>query len=411
MQMNLFDLPMLQSIARDGSTSAIYRDLAREFGLPREELDRKVQAGAWGMTSYWKRKFRFIQQDLKAAGLIERAERRGQWRVTRKGKFCLNEVPPNAMKVAFVTDKGMALFGDAKDLAKLFPAEVECIITSPPYFLTQPREYGDLGRAESEYVNELVSFCESFLPALTATGSIVLNLGESYLAGTHGQMSLATERLLIALNDKLGLKLMQRFVWNNPSKPPVGYNVTHSKNRLTTKTEHLLWLSMDPSSTKADSSRVLQPYEAGHHEAIQRQARRAQDNPQCGRKLRPSGVSACNRTFNADRGGAIPGNILKFSHEAANSPYSNAVKEAGLPRHPAMMPVELIRFLAQFITEEGDLLADPFLGSCTLGAACEPINRRWAGTERIREYLLGGKLRMQATGSNFLFSDGLSLAA
>jgi len=47
-------------------------------------------------------------------------------------------------------------------------------------------------------------------------------------------------------------------------------------------------------------------------------------------------------------------------------------------------------FLIRFLTEEGDLVVDPFAGSLTTGVGAEQTNRRWLLTECMWEYLRGG---------------------
>lgn len=49
----------------------------------------------------------------------------------------------------------------------------------------------------------------------------------------------------------------------------------------------------------------------------------------------------------------------------------------------------------RFLTDEGDIVVDPFAGSNTTGAVAEGLNRRWVATETVEEYLLASKFRFE----------------
>lgn len=55
---------------------------------------------------------------------------------------------------------------------------------------------------------------------LAPGGSICLNLtNDSFVPGSPAR-SVAKERLVLAMVDRLGLKLMDTLIWHNASKPP-----------------------------------------------------------------------------------------------------------------------------------------------------------------------------------------------
>lgn len=385
-QLSLFEITALEGIGTHGSTAGLYDHFSRSLGLSKKDMAEKISAGKGGMVSKWRRKLRYLQQTLKHMGLIEKGSDRGKWEVTPEGKRHLTFQSPERFEVAFVTNSGIAFFGDGRNLAKIFPGEVELILTSPPYFLTKDRAYGGYGKSEKEYVATLVSMVESWLPMLTKTGSVALNLGFSGSDPHTGQSSIAPERVLIALEDQLGLHLVQRIVWENPAKPPSGYWTTKARQRLTETNEIVYWLSLNPKASKADNRRVLQPY-SGKQVELMRQ--HAQKISRSGRLTKPSGHSACLDSYYADNGGAIPKTLASHPHESAHSNYSKVCKEMGLPRHPAMMPFGLAQMLVKLITQEQDLMADPCAGSLQTALAAEMNNRRWCASELVKEYLQG----------------------
>lgn len=389
MQLSLFEKSVLEGVKKHGTTSGTYAHVRQSLGLTEADMTEVVQAGAWGPTKKWPRKIRYLQQTLKAAGLIESGSSRGTWQTTDKGESALTKAPSSGLQIVFFTNFGVALWGDGKELSKHFRGEVEMIMTSPPYLLSKDRSYGNWGRTEKEYVRNVVENVEAWLPMLTNSGSLVLNLGESTIPGT-GQQSLSNERILIQLEDELGLHLIQKFIWENPVKQPTGYWVTRERKRCVFSTENLFWLSLNPKSTKADNRRVLKPYSASQEKLMAKLA-----DSDVSRKCRPSGLTSLDKTFYADNGGAIPRNVLRIAHEGANSQYSRECKDHNLPRHPAMFPSELAEFFVKFVTEEQDMVADPCSGSFKLGEAAEKHSRYWAGSELFLENILGGGLRFK----------------
>jgi DNA modification methylase len=56
------------------------------------------------------------------------------------------------------------------------------------------------------------------------------------------------------------------------------------------------------------------------------------------------------------------------------------------PDHPSPKPIQYMRKLIERVSNEGDLILDPFMGSGTTGVACIETGRRFIGIEREAEY-------------------------
>jgi len=105
-------------------------------------------------------------------------------------------------------------------------------------------------------------------------------------------------------------------------------------------------------------------------------------------KLRPSGHDISAK-FGVDNGAAIPPNLLAIAHTESNSPYIRYCAERGLKPHPARFPVDLPEFFIRMLTDSGDLVVDPFAGSCVTGEASERTGRRWICCDLVPEYAEG----------------------
>ena len=54
--------------------------------------------------------------------------------------------------------------------------------------------------------------------------------------------------------------------------------------------------------------------------------------------------------------------------------------------HPTQKPVYVMKWLIERLTNEGDVVLDPFMGSGTTGVACKNLNRKFIGVELDENY-------------------------
>jgi site-specific DNA-methyltransferase (adenine-specific) len=120
------------------------------------------------------------------------------------------------------------LVGDAAEqLAMPPPSSVDCVVTSPPYF--RLRDYdvdGQLGMEPTvhSWVANLRAVFREVAGVLTPTGSVFLNLGDSFSRHTkYGakpkSLLLAPERLLLALAQD-GWIVRNKLVWAKTNPLP-----------------------------------------------------------------------------------------------------------------------------------------------------------------------------------------------
>src|SRR5207249_4549631 len=157
------------------------------------------------------------------------------------------------------------------------------------------------------------------------------------------------------------------------------------------------WLSKTPWP-KANNRAVLRPYSRDMERLNQRGVHRT---------TRPSGQNIKPTFSKLEPGGSTPPNIveeelptdlLKFGNNAANDLYTERCKTAGVKIHPARFPVALPEFFIKLLTDEGDLVLDPFAGSCTTGEAAERLRRKWTAFEPRSDYLDGAHFRFEKDG-------------
>ena len=293
----------------------------------------------------------------------------------------------------YTTVLGDAYLAETLDVLKAIPAATfNAVITSPPYALHFKKEYGNADKRD--YVEWFLPFAAEIFRILAEDGSFVLNIGGSYNQGVPTR-SLYHFKLLIALVEKLGFHLAQECFWFNPAKMPMPAEwVTVRRIRVKDAVEYVWWLGKTPWP-KANNRTVLQPYSKDMERLNKRGINRTK---------RPSGHNIKPSFSEVSPGGSIPPNIiedelpfnmLKYGNNAANDPYTERCKEAGIKIHPARFPAALPEFFIKLLTAEGDLVLDPFAGSNTTGAVAEKLHRRWIAIESVETYLEASKFRFE----------------
>ena len=68
--------------------------------------------------------------------------------------------------------------------------------------------------------------------------------------------------------------------------------------------------------------------------------------------------------------------------------------DAVITDHPTQKPVELMSTLVRWVTNEQDVVLDPFMGSGSTGVACLQSGRKFIGVEINAEYFEIAKQRL-----------------
>lgn len=288
------------------------------------------------------------------------------------------------------TDHGEILWGDSR--AYLFniaePSSVNLIMTSPPFGLVRKKDYGN--EDADVYCDWFRPFAEGFRRVLRDDGSLVIDIGGAWVPGTPTR-SLYHFKLLVMLVEEYGFHLCQEHYWWNPAKLPTPAEwVNVRRVRVKDAVNCVWWLSKTPFP-KANNKRVLQPYSKSMKDLL-RNGYTA--------KRRPSGHEI-SKNFSKDNGGSVPPNLMAIANTESNGRYQDFCRENNIPIHPARFPSQLPDYFIRMLTDPGDLVVDPFGGSCVTGAVAEGGKRKWVCCELSEEYLQGALARFDRSVTEF----------
>lgn len=300
-------------------------------------------------------------------------------------------------ELLYKTDYGKYYVGKCESEIKKrnLKGKVQLILTSPPFPLNNKKQYGNLNG--EEYLEWLTDLAPLFSETLTENGSIVIELGNAWEKDRPVQSLLHLKSLMSFVENPLAdLRLCQEFVCYNPARlPSPAQWVTIERIRTIDSFTHIWWMS-NSDYPKADNRRVLRPYSKSMKKLLEKGTYNA--------GKRPSEHVISESSFLKDNNGSISHNVLELeqidnrhdlrlpysmfsiSNTKSNDFFTKTCKDRGLVPHPARMPLELASFFIEFLTEEGDIVLDPFGGSNTTGFSAEKLKRKWVSIEANKEY-------------------------
>ena len=232
---------------------------------------------------------------------------------------------------------------------------IDLIITSPPYAMQRKDTYG--GVPISEYISWFLDISAGMKESLSDTGSLVLNIKENVV---DGQRDLYVFKLIIAMVEEQGWRFVEEYIWNKTNPFPTG-----NKRRLKDGYERCLHFTKT-KGYKFFPANALVKSESKWLESEKRRTKTGVHNVTNG-----SGMNMSRRVANdmVRRGTVITG--------------STSNKNIA---HPATFPMYLPSVFIDLMTEEGDTVCDPFMGSGTTGDAAISSGREFIGIEMDKGY-------------------------
>lgn len=233
--------------------------------------------------------------------------------------------------------------GDTMELVSSIGKKVDMIFADPPYFLSKnistcingtwkSFEKGEWDRVTTQ--DNINAFNKRWL---SACREVLKDDGTIFVTGTyHNIFSVASCMV------ELGYKILNIIVWQKSDAKP-----TLSRKYFSFTTEYIVW------------------------------ARKNENIP---------------HFFNCDlmeqlNGGARMSDVWRI-------PFLSSW-ELKYGKHPTQKPLRLLYRIILASTHNGDLILDPFAGSCTTGIAANLLDRKFIGIDQSLDYLMYGIRRKQ----------------
>ncbi len=246
----------------------------------------------------------------------------------------------------FNLEEKIVLFhGDCLDLLRDIPDKsIQLIITSPPYNIG--KEYEKKLQIET-YIKQQSEVIKECVRVLSERGSICWQVGNYVNKGAI----IPLDTILFPIFHDLGLVMRNRIIWHFE-------HGLHCSRRFSGRYETIIWFTRNTKNYvfNLDPVRVPQKYPGKKYF-----------------KGPKAGQYSCNPL------GKNPGDVWDIPNVK-----NNHVEKTD---HPCQFPVELVERFVLSMTNKGDWVLDPFLGSGTSIIAAIRHERRGAGAEVEKKYV------------------------
>lgn len=242
----------------------------------------------------------------------------------------------------YYENKGFRLYqGDSFQILEEMDDRVDMIFADPPYFLSKGFTMRSKGRVKcfdkGEWDKErpLAEINDFNMKWLASCRNRLKENGTIWVSGTYHNIYSVANCMF-----ELGYKILNIIVWNKPDAP-----LTLSDYHFNFSAEYVIW------------------------------ARRSKER---------------RHYYNIDLMKQINGG--KRMSDVWNIP-TTGLWEKTCGKHPTQKPLRLLYRIILASTQEGDLILDPFAGSCTTGIAANLLGRSFIGCDQSEEILNLGVAR------------------
>jgi site-specific DNA-methyltransferase (adenine-specific) len=326
--------------------------------------------------------------------------------------------------------------GDSEVLLKSIPANsIDLIITSPPYF--QQREYdgggvGNEGKPD-DYISALMKIFRECVRVIKSTGSIVFNVGDKY---EDSSLLLMPYRFAIAATEQCGVALVNNVTWVKSNPTPRQF-----KRRLVSSTEPFFHF-VKSQEYKYFLDEFLKPTEEpktngnGTGENVGKKYFSLIQQSTLTSRQKEMAKNALEEVIEEVRNGEIQGFRMKirgihsepFGGQDGGRKiqldkngftiiriYGNPLKKDVITTpveslkncpHPAIYPVKIVDEFVKLLTQKGDVVLDPFVGSGSTAVSAFQNERVYIGFDISEEYCLYAQKRLSGVKHQLALWEG-----
>lgn len=283
---------------------------------------------------------------------------------------------------------------DCVSLAEMdqYKGQVDLLLTSPPYWDLRfynngdPNQLGHEGSRE-EFCLNLAKIFQKLVPTLKQSANVVINMGETYRNGVAQRIPF----LLIEYIEKhTDLIYKDTLIWSKNNPRPQGEDVKRPINC----TEYLLWFVLDPVASKYNL--LTFPNKEKEEKGV-KLVDGCKDVTSSGKRSKKS--KSVTKPYDKFRNHFKQQEVEDII--ITNVGENHDIKKILKSGHPAASAAALPITLTMMLSDEGDLVFDPFGGANVMGKCALELNRRYVGTELSEEYFRIGCKMLELGHNNF----------
>ena len=324
--------------------------------------------------------------------------------------------------------RNRVLTGDARRvLPKLLAESVDCCITSPPY-ANGLRDYGAAGQlgqeqTVTEYVENLRGVLREVHRVLKPTGSLWLNLGDSYgqserVGVPRGNLLLTPQRVALALAED-GFTVRNCVTWVKPNPLPQS-----ARDRLSPVTEVLIFAAKT-RRPYFDLDAIRIPHRSASRAKRQgrERGRRYQGNNTGLGRLKAAGLVGHPRGKNPGDVWTVPTATDRLGHQATfpealierpvlaacpericeqcDRAWTRPTRIKRIATKEGLLQVRAVGELRRcdcFAPSRPGVVLDPFFGTGTVGVVANRLGRDFVGIELNPTFSRLARRRLRRSG-------------
>lgn len=283
--------------------------------------------------------------------------------------------------------------GDAFQLIKNLPSEsVDLVITSPPY--ADIVNYGkDISiKKPTEYCEWILPLFKEIQRVLKPSGSFILNINDNCSNGLRNPF---IYELIYRSGKETKLKFYDTYIWHKMNGIPNG-----STKRFRNNTEFIFHFVKDQKQLKFYMDRVLLEPKQTYVERFTNDTPLGHGQIIDGKRIKNKTINYLTGSTNKTKDGyelpqtkrtlpdkVRPDNVFRF-------PTAGLARDNTI-RHPAPYHKKLPEYFINLLTDQGDMVLDPFSGIGTTGIPCKEMNRSYIGIELNTKYVEFSKQRLE----------------
>jgi site-specific DNA-methyltransferase (adenine-specific) len=271
--------------------------------------------------------------------------------------------------IPFFQEKGVRLYsGNCIDIMKSMSDNTyNMIFVDPPYFLSNGSftclngEMVSVKKGDWDMGNSAEDNFKFHLDWLKECKRLLKKDGTLWVSGTYHSIYQCGYALQM-----LGYHILNDIAWFKPNASP-----NLSCRFFTASHETLIWARKDKKGKHTFNYKEMKDWEYNYSKEF---------------KCSHCGKSEKHEILHER------GNQMR-SVWAINTPKK---EEKTFGKHPTQKSLDLLKRIVIASSNEGDLILDPFAGSCTTGVACKTYNRDFVGIDVDEDFLDVGKKRIES---------------